>query len=201
MALPVAIVDRYKYGPCLLPLLHLLQRSSPGPRRRSHGCALLPPSSPPARPRALSVTAPAVDTAHRTNPGGLTIASNAAAQHPYFSRYSRNSSSTTSPISWPSSTALADARRLRAVGMRPMSWERFCFIRPCPLGRLARPSVDGLRGDRRLLGWVRFRPSPLPSFAASMLVPSPRACVASPGCRSVSWSCCCSAGASTAAAR
>src|SRR5215217_390048 len=197
MALPVAIVDRYKYGPCLLPLLHLLQLSSPGPRWRSHGCALLPPSSPPAWPRSLSAAAPAVDTAHSTNPGGLTIASNATAQHSYFSRYSRNSSSTTSPISRPSSTALADARRLRAVGMRTLSWERSCFMRPLPLGKLARSSVDGLREDWRLLGWVRFRPSPL-SFAASLLVPSPRTCVVSSGCRSVSWSCCRSAGASTA---
>src|SRR5215217_8127856 len=186
MALPVAIVDRYKYGPCFLPLLQLLQRSSPGPRRRSHSCALLPPSSPPARVRSLSAAAPAVDTVHKTNPGGLTIASNTAAQHSYFSRYSRNSSSTTSPISWPSSTALADARRLRAVGMRTLSWERSCFMRPLPLGKLARSSVDGLREDRRLLGWVRFRPSPLPSFAVSLLVPSLRTCVVSSCCRSVS---------------
>src|SRR5215213_6189877 len=114
---------------------------------------------------------------HTDKSGRADIASNAAAQHFHFSRYSRSSSSTTSPISRPSSTALADARRLRAVGMRTLSWERSCFMRPLPLGKLARSSVDGLREDRRLLGWVRFCPSPLPSFAASLLVPSPRACV------------------------
>src|SRR5215218_6231491 len=57
-------------------------------------------AGPPPYPRRRNAVAPAPDTAHRTNPGGLTIASNASAQHSYFSRYSRNSSSTTSPISW-----------------------------------------------------------------------------------------------------
>src|SRR5215208_6545644 len=159
-----------------MPLLQLLQRSSPGPRRRSHGCALLPTSSPPARPRSLSAAAPAVDTAHSTNPGGLTTASNAAAQHSYFSRYSRNSSSTTSPISRPSSTALADARRLRTVGMRTLSWERSCFMRPLPLGKLGKSFVGRLPGGRALSCWVPVPSSPPPSFASSLLVPSPRTC-------------------------
>src|SRR5215218_6430098 len=184
-----------------MPLLHLLQRSSPGPRRRSHRCAPLPPSSPPARVRSLSAAAPAVDAVHKTNPGGLTIASNTAAQHSYFSRYSRNSSSTTSPISRPSSTAFADARRLRAVGMRTLSWERSCFMRPLPLGRLASSSVEGLRKDPRLLCWVRLLPPPPPPFPSFLLAASPPACMVPSGCRLVSWSCGCSAGAFAAAAR
>src|SRR3712207_4450838 len=119
--------------------------------------------------------------AHRTNPRGLTIASNAAAQHSHFSRYSRNSSSTTSPISRPSSTALADARRLRAVGMRTLSWERSCFMRPLPLGKLVSSSVESLREDPRLPFRVGLLPSPPPPFPWLVLAPSPPACTVPSG--------------------
>ena len=69
----------------------------------------------------------------------------------YRSTYWRRRSSTTSPMSLPSSTALAEAWRLRAVGMRTLSWDLSCFILPWPLGTLVSCCAAGLRRALDLL--------------------------------------------------